>query len=399
MSGPLTGVRVIDASTMLAAPLAAQILGDFGADVIKVEHPTRPDAVRGHGVKINGHSLWWKQVSRNKRCITVNFSKPAGAELLLKLVAQSDVLITNFRPGTLERWGLGWSEVQKANPDIISLKTSGFGQNGPYASRAAFGTVAEAMSGFAAVTGEPDGPPMLPPFGLADYIAGVSGAGAVAMALYERQRNGGGGQEIDQTLLLPIMGATGIGPAIFQATGQLQQRLGNLGDGGTAPRNVYPTADGRWVALSASAHSIAERVMRLVGHPEVLDEPWFSTNAGRWDHVEDVDAYVGDWIKQRTQAEVVEAFSEAGAAVGPVYTAEDILADPQITGTEMIVQFDDPDVGRVAQTAPLFRMSKTPGAIRFLGTAYSSAAEEVLQGELGLVAEDLETLRADGVIA
>ena len=399
MSGPLTGVRVIDAATMLAAPLAAQILGDFGADVIKVEHPTRPDAVRGHGVHVNGHSLWWKQVSRNKRSVTINLSKPAGAELLLKLVAQADVLITNYRPGTLEKWGLGWSEIRKANPDIIQLKVSGFGQTGPYSGRAAFGTVTEAMSGFAAVTGEPDGPPTLPPFGLADYIAGVSGAGAVAMALYERERNGQGGQEIDQSLLLPIMGATGIGPAIFQATGQLQKRLGNFGDGGTAPRNVYPTADGKWVALSASAHNIAERVMRLVGHPEVLDEPWFSTNAGRWDHVDEVDSYVGSWISLRSQAEVVEAFSEAGAAVGPVYTAEDILADPQITETEMIVQFDDPDVGRVAQTAPLFGMSRTPGAIRFLGTSYSSAAEEVLQGELGLAPEDLEKLRADGVIA
>jgi crotonobetainyl-CoA:carnitine CoA-transferase CaiB-like acyl-CoA transferase len=299
----------------------------------------------------------------------------------------------------MERWNLGWDRLQAANPDIVVLRVSGFGQTGPYAQRAAFGTVMEAMSGFAAVTGEPDGPPTLPPFGLADYIAGVTGAAAVSMALYDRKTNGGGGQEIDLSLLMPILGSVGIGPAIFQTTGRLQPRYGNLGDGGTAPRNMYQTADGQWVALSASAPAVAERVMNLVGHPEVIPEPWFETNAGRWDHVEELDAYVGDWIRARTREDVVQQFSAAGAAVGPVYTAEDILADAHIQESEMLVHFEDADIGDVVQTAPLFKMSKTPGSIRFLGTDAASAAKEILEDELGLSSTDLEQLRVDGVIA
>ena len=399
MTGPLKGLRAVDASTMLAAPLAAQILGDFGADVIKVEHPTRPDPLRGHGVRVDGHSLWWKQVSRNKRSIGIDLSKEAGAKLLLDLVATSDVLIENFRAGTLDRWGLGWDQLKAANPNIIVLRITGFGQTGPYANRAGFATVVEAMSGFSAITGEPGGPPLLPPFGLADFLAGVVGAGAVSMALYHRDARGGGGQEIDLSLWAPIIAAIGIGPAIYQKTGQLQQRYGNLGDGGTAPRNLYKTADGKWVALSAAAHAVAERVLTVVGHPEVIHEPWFATNAGRWDHVDELDAYVADWIVQRPQDEVVRCFADAGAAIGPVYTAKDILEDPQVQATQILMSVPDDDIGDVIQNAPLFKMSETPGEIRFLAKPFASAANEIFHGELGMSSEKLDELRAAGVIA
>lgn len=398
MTGPLNGVRVVDASTMLAAPLAAQILGDFGADVIKVEHPKRPDPLRGHGVHVNGHSLWWKQVARNKRSIAIDLSQEAGARLFLDLMGSTDVLIENFRPGTLDRWGLDWETMHAANPDLIVLRITGFGQTGPYANRAGFGTIVEAMSGFAAITGEPDGPPLLPPFGLADSTAGVVGAGAVAMALYHRAAHGGSGQEIDLSLLAPIISSMGIGPAIYQATGQLQPRYGNLGDGGTAPRNLYKTADGEWVALSAAAHSVAERVLTVVGHQEVIHEPWFSTNAGRWEHVEELDGYVRGWIAQRSQATVIETFAEAGAAIGPVYSAKDIVADPHVRAAEMLVPVKDEDIGEMLQNAPLFKLSQTPGSIRFLGTSFASATVEILHGEMGLARETIDELRAGGVI-
>ncbi len=399
MSGPLDGVRVVDAATMLAAPLAAQLLGDFGAEVIKVEHPTRPDAVRGHGTKVNGHSLWWKQIARNKRSIAIDFSKEAGADLLLELVATADVLIENFRPGTLDRWGLGWERMHAANPRLIVLRITGFGQTGPYSNRAGFGTVVEAMSGFAAITGEPDGPPLLPPFGLADSMAGSMGAAAVSMALYHRDAKGGTGQEIDLSLLAPMMSAMGIGPAIYQKTGALQPRYGNLGDGGTAPRNLYQTSDGEWVAVSAAAHAVAQRVMTIVGHPEVLDEPWFATNSGRWDHVEELDRYVSEWIAARTQADVITSFADSGAAIGPVYTAKGLLDDPQVKATDLLVTIDDPDVGDLIQNAPIFKMSQTPGSIRFLGTSFATETDAILGGELGHSDEELAEFRDAGIIA
>ena len=268
-------------------------------------------------------------MARNKRCVAIDFSTEDGAKLLLELVAKADVVIENFRPGTLARWGLGWEQLQAANPQIIVLRITGYGQYGPYSGQAAFGTVVEAMSGLAAITGEADGGPILPNFGLADSIAGITGAGAVAMALYHRDAKGGGGQEIDLSLLAPVMSAVGIGPAIYQKTGALQSRLGSRGDGGTAPRNVYQTADGGWVALSAVAQSVADRVFTVIGHEEYLEQPWFRTNSGRWDHVEEVDALVGEWIGERSQEEVLRLFSEAGAAIGPVNTAKDILEDPQ----------------------------------------------------------------------
>ena len=290
-------------------------------------------------------------------------------------------------------------QLQAANPEIIVLRITGYGQFGPYSGQAAFGTVVEAMSGLAAITGEADGGPILPNFGLADSIAGITGAGAVAMALYHRDARGGGGQEIDLSLLAPVMSAVGIGPAIYMKTGALQSRLGSRGDGGTAPRNVYQTADGGWVALSAVAQSVADRVFTVIGHEEYLEKPWFRTNSGRWDHVEEVDALVGKWIGERSQEEVLRLFSEAGAAIGPVNTAKDILEDPQVQAAQILVHIEDKDVGDIVQNAPLFKMSKTPGAIRFLGAAHASSSDEVFERELGKSKEELEKLRADGVIA
>jgi crotonobetainyl-CoA:carnitine CoA-transferase CaiB-like acyl-CoA transferase len=395
--GPFEGLTVIDCSTILAGPLTCQILGDFGAEVIKVEHPSKPDGMRGHGPAVDGEGIWWKEVARNKRTITLDLGRPAGAAILLDLVKGADVLVENFRPGTLERWGLGWDELRAVNPGLVLLRVTGFGQEGPYADRPAFGTLVEAMSGFAHLTGQPDGPPTLPAFGLADSIAGIAGASAVSMALYHRDARGGEGQVIDLSLLEPIMMAVGPGPTVYDRTGAIGQRTGNRSQN-NAPRNLYRTSDDHWVAVSTSADAIARRVMALVGRPEIADEPWFVTGSGRAQHVELLDAIVGEWIGARTRDEVMRAFGEAGAAVAPVYSAADIVTDPQVIARGMLTRVEDEDLGGLLQHDVLYRFSATPGSIRSTGRAHGADTDAVLSERLGLGAEQLQTLRDADVI-
>ncbi|MPZ89272.1 MAG: CoA transferase [Nitriliruptorales bacterium] len=389
---------MLDCSTILAGPLVCQILGDFGADVIKVEHPRRGDAMRGHGAAVDGTGLWWKEISRNKRSVGLYLGDREGAEILLRLVERADVLVENFRPGTLERWGLGWERLREANADLILLRVTGFGQTGPYASRPAFGTLVEAMSGFAFMTGQPDGPPTLPAFGLADSIAAMAGASAVAMALYHRDARGGQGQQIDLSLLEPIMTAVGPAPTVYDKLGVIQQRTGNR-TGNNAPRNLYQTSDDSWVAISTSADVIAERVMRLVGHPEVVDEPWFATGTTRAQHADLLDAHVAAWIAERTRDDVLRAFDEAGAAAAPVHNAADLVADPQVRAREMLVDVDDDQLGCLKQHNVLFRMSSTPGRIKFTGRPLGADTEGVLVGELGISAERFRELKERGIVA
>ena len=395
-AGPLRGIKVLDASTILAGPLAAQILGDFGAEVIKIEHPAKPDGMRGHGLDKNGVPLWWKMVSRNKQTVTLNLSTPEGQEIFRDLAAEADVVVENFRPGTFERWGLSYTELAERNPALIMLRVTGFGQQGPYATRPAFGTLVESMSGFAHLTGHPDGPPTLPAFGLADSIAGVAGSSAVSMALFERERNGGTGQEIDLDLLTPIMTAVGPGVIYADQLGVDQQRTGNRSQN-NAPRNLYRTKDDHWVAVSTSAQAIAERVLRLVGHPEVIDEDWFATGRTRAEHADLLDKYVGDWIADRTRDEVVVAFEEAGAAVAPVYRPSDLLTDPQVVATDIVTTVDDDELGPVRMQNVMWRMGRSPGAIRHTGRPAGADTDRVLS-HLGRSPEDIDELRARGVI-
>jgi crotonobetainyl-CoA:carnitine CoA-transferase CaiB-like acyl-CoA transferase len=394
MTGPLVGVRVLDVSTVLAGPLTCQILGDYGADVIKIEHP-RGDSMRGHGRSKDGVSLWWKMVSRNKRCVALYLGDAEGAEVFRRLAATADVVVESFRPGTFERWGLGYEALREANPGLVLVRISGFGQTGPYRERAGFGTLAEAMSGFAAITGEPDGPPTLPPFGLADSIAGLTAANAALMALYHRDAHGGAGQEIDVSILEPLVTVLGPQPTIYDQLGEIPERTGNRSVN-NAPRNTYRTADDKWVAVSTSANSVAERVMRLIGHPELIDAPWFATGSGRVEHVELLDEIVSEWVRTRTRDEVVAAFSDAGAAIAPVYDVAELMADPQIVARDAITQVDDPDLGPVRMQNLLFRMSDTPGAIRFTGRQLGADTDAILGDELGL---DVAGLRARGIVA
>ena len=392
---PLTGIRVLDASTLYAAPITAMLLGDFGADVIKIEHP-RGDPARTHGWNHEGHGLWYKVISRNKRTMTLNFGKPAGQDILRRLIPETDVLIENFRPGVMEKWGLGPAQLQELNSRLIMLRVTGFGQEGPYAQRRAFGTLAEAMSGFAHQTGQEDGPPTLPPFGLADGVAGIAGALAVLTALYHRDARGGAGQVIDLSLLEPLLGILGPGPTVFDMLGVIAGRHGNRSPN-NAPRNAYLTRDGRWVAVSASATSVAERVMRLVGRPDIVEKSWFSSAGERSRRSELLDGAVSKWIAARDFDEVVKAFEEAGAALAPIYDVEQLMQDPQVLFRDTITTVDDEDLGQIKMQNLMARLTGTPGSIRFPGRRLGQDNEALYQELLGIGPEELEKLRAAGV--
>jgi formyl-CoA transferase len=390
----LDGLRVLDVATLFAGPLAATLLGDHGAEVIKIEHP-RGDPSRTHGAQRDGVGLWWKMLGRNKKSVTLVLSTPEGQELFRALAADADVIIENFRPGTLERWGLGPEVLHEINPGLVLARVTGFGQVGPYRNRPGFGTLAEAMSGFAAVTGEPDGPPTLPPFGLADGVAALATAFGIMTALRVRERTGRG-QILDMAIIEPLL--TLLGPQViaYDQLGVLQPRTGNRSVN-NAPRNTYRCADGRWVAVSTSAQSIAERVMRLVGRPDLVDEPWFASGATRAEHADELDAAVGGWIAERDRDEVVTAFEKAEAAVAPIYTAADVLVDPQFAALGSIVTIDDEELGPVRFQNVPFRLSETPGRVRSTGPRLGQHTAEVL-ARYGVDADRLTALRGAGAV-
>ncbi|MEU3845103.1 CoA transferase [Streptomyces sp. NPDC028635] len=392
---PLTGLRVLDLATLFAGPLAATFLGDFGAEVIKVEHPAKPDPSRGHGPAKDGIGLWWKVLGRNKRTLTLDLSTPGGRTTLLRLAAGADVIVENFRPGTLEKWDLGWDELSAANPRLVLARVTAFGQFGPYAHRPGFGTLAEAMSGFAAITGEPDTPPTLPPFGLADSIAGLATAYAVMAALAARERTGAG-QVVDMAIIEPILTVLGPHPTWYDQLGYVQERTGNR-SANNAPRNTYRTADGTWVAVSTSAQSVAERVMELVGRPELIDEPWFATGDGRARHADLLDEAVGRWIAARPREDVLAAFEKAEAAIAPVQDVREVMTDPQYQALSTITTVDDPELGPLRMQNVLFRLSATPGAVRWAGRPHGADTDAVL-AELGLSAAEVAALRAEGAV-
>ncbi|GAB2857034.1 CoA transferase [Actinoallomurus bryophytorum] len=393
-AGALSGLRVLDVATLFAGPLAATMLGDFGAEVIKIEHP-RGDPVRGHGASKNGVGLWGKVVGRNKKSVTLYLGSPEGQEIFRRMVADADVVIENFRPGTLERWGLGYDELSRINPGVVLTRVTGFGQFGPYASRPGFGTLAEAMSGFAAITGEPGGPPTLPPFGLADGIAALTTAFAVMTALRERDRSGRG-QVVDLAIIEPILTLLGAQPTVYDQLGELQERTGNR-SANNAPRNTYRTRDGRWVAISTSSQSIAERVMRLVGRPEFIDEPWFASGSERAKHADELDEAVAVWIAEREGDEVVAAFEEAQAAVAPIYDVRDVLADPQFAALDSITTVDDDELGPLRMQNVLFRLGRTPGRITSAGPSLGQHTAEVL-ARYGVDEAELARLREQGKV-
>ncbi len=396
-AGPLAGLRVIDASTLFAGPTIATMFADFGADVIKVEHP-RGDGQRSMGWQRDGTSLMWTVLNRNKRCVTLDLHTTGGQDLFRRLAGTADILIENFRPGTLEKWGLGYDALARENPGIVLVRVTAFGQTGPWKDRPGFGTIAEAISGFANINGYPDGPPTLPPFALGDTVAGIFGVASAMFAVYHRMMSGEGrGQVIDLSIYEPLFWVLGPQLSVFDQLGEVQGRTGNRAPF-TTPRNLYQASDGRWIAISASTQSIADRLMRMVDAPEILTEPWFADHVGRLEHVDELDAAIGSWISARTSEEVMALAERFEVAVAPIYTIEDISKDAQYLARETFTHILDDQERPVALQNVVPLLSATPGHHRWLGPALGAHNEEIFVSELGLSPSELADLEQQGAI-
>ena len=392
--GPLHGLRVLDMSRLVAGNMLTLQLADFGADVVKIEPLPNGDPLRAWGD--GSVSTHWKTYSRNKRSLSVDLRRPEGVDLVRRLAGQADVLVENFIPGRMEEIGLAPDALIAANSGLIVVRISGFGQTGPYRDRPGFGTLVEAMSGFADRNGFPDREPVLPPMALADMAAGLYGAMAVLVALYDCVINGGDGQVIDLSLLESVFSILGADAAGYAVDGAVKQRSGSASNT-ASPRNVYATRDGKWVALSASIQSMAERVFRVVGRPDLIDDPRFRTNADRVRHRDEVDAVIGAWVAARTLNEALAAFGEAGVTAAPVYNVAQFLRDPHVIKREVVVDLPDADAGRFPMHNVVPRLSRTPGSFRRPAPALGEHNDELLR-ESGLSPEEVAALRERGVI-
>lgn len=364
-AGPLADLRVIDLSTVLAGPNCARYLADFGADVIKVERPVGGDSLRNMAWRDprDGEGLWWKLVNRNKRTIALDLKNTADLALLRSLVAEADVLVENFRPGTLERLGLAPDELLALNPMLVITRVTGFGQTGPYAGRPGFATIAEVMSGLSAISGLPGGQPLLPPIALTDEVTGVVAAFATMVALHS-----GVGQVVDVSLLESLFQLMGPLISLYRLTGQEQERLG-AGLPYSVPRGTYQCSDGKWVGLSTSSDSVAARVLRVLG---VEGDARFTTFAARMQHRAALEAVMSEWCLRHPQAEVLRAFTDAEAAIGPVMSMADISTDPHYAAREAIV-----DLEGTPMQGLLAKLSATPGTLRWQGRAMNADDEEI----------------------
>lgn len=393
---PLEGVRVLDIATLGAGPWLGTRLADFGADVIKVEHPSAGDPMRLLGWFDGDVPLWWKVDARNKRCMTLDLKTPEGQRILTKLARDADVLIENFRPGTLERWNLGYDELSRENPGLVMVRVTGWGQDGPYRDRPGFGTLAEAISGWAHLNGFPENPPTLPPMGLGDAVTSVLGAFAVMVALYHRDVGGGEGQTIDLAIYESLFSLIGMQVILHDRLGVVPQRMGNAIPF-VAPRNVYRSADGRYLALAASTPSIFERVANAIGRPELVEDPRFGDNRARIEHRDELDEIISAWIGERTQEEVLRTFERHEAAIAPVYDIAQIFEDEHFRARRAIVEVDDAELGPTRTCDVFPRLSSTPGRVRHLGPAPGGDTEQILV-ELGYSLDEIEKLRQAKVV-
>jgi formyl-CoA transferase len=392
--GPLRGVRVLDFSRLVAGNMLSLQLADFGAEVVKVESPGRGDTLRDW--REAGVSVHWKVYARNKKSITLDLKAPEAPGIVLDLVAHFDVLIESFRYRYLERLGVGPDRLLERNPRLVVVRVSGFGQTGPYARRPGFGTLVEAMSGFAARNGFEDREPVLPPLALADMIAGLSGAMATVIAVRNVEVNGGRGQVIDVSLLESIFSILGPEAAIYKLTRKVRRRVGSASEG-TSPRNVYATRDGGWVAISASTQAMTERLFRAIGRDDLNQNPAFKTNNERVKRRAEVDAIVGDFIKARTLVEAIEFFERAEVTAAPVYDIGQFLDDPHVQERGIVVEAPDAEMGEVPMHAVLPRLSGTPGGLRRPAPAIGQHTREIFAG-VGYSDERIDALAQKGVI-
>ena len=390
---PLEGIRILDLSRMVAGGVAGMLLADFGADVVKIEQPGSGDPLRQWTSA--GRSLWWKVYARNKRFVTLNLKSDAGRDLLIKMLPRYDVVMESFVPGTLERLGLGWETLKTHHPGLILLRISGWGQTGPDSARPGFGTLVEAASGFAEMNGEPDGGPIVPGFPLADSVSALYASNAIMFALYHRAVHGGMGQVIDLSLFESLFSLLGPLPAEYATLGRLRRRDGSRSRN-AGPRGCYPTSDGHWIAVSGSTPKMAERLLRSYGLEALLEDPRFATNGARVAHTRELDDEIARAVRSRTQAETLRIIEENHLTAGPVQTIAEIEADPHWQARGLTLDVPNGSGGiRMHNVVP--RLSETPGAINWVGGALGQDNERVY-AEFGVPGDELQRLRADGVI-
>lgn len=397
-NGPLQGLVVIECATVVAAPLIGRILADFGAEVIHVEHPLKGDHLRQFGFSVEGINPWWKYYGRNKKNITLDISKEKGRQVLFGLLEKADVFIENFRPGRLEEWNIHYDDLKKINEKLIMVRVTGFGQDGPYRNQPGFGTLIEAMSGFAALVGDAEGPPTLPPFPLADSFAGLFGLFALMFAIYYRDVVGSGkGQVIDVSIWEGLYSMVGPNAAIYDLTGKILERVGNRAFT-SAPRNCYRTKDNRWVAIAGATQTTAARFFKAIGNPELINDPRFNTNENRIKNVEALDAIVGKWFKMNTLSDILEVLKTNEVPVGPVMDIRDIIKDPHAKHRKMIIDFPDDDKDVLMMEGIFPKMSLTPGVVKHSGKKMGADNKEILEKFLGLSKEDIKDLSVSRII-
>lgn len=395
---PLDGIRILELGSFIAGPFCAQILADFGAEVIKVESPISGDPMRQWGVHLHeGRSLWWPVIGRNRKCITLDLHHPTGQELARALAGKVDVLIENFRPGTLEEWGLAPGGLLAAHPGLIVARLSAFGQTGPYRDRPGFGSVAEAMGGLRYLTGFPDRPPPRVGLSIGDSVAGLHAAFGVMLALRHREVRGGNGQVIDAAITEAVLAMIESVLAEYSKTGAVRERTGSVLPG-VAPSNLYETRDGRWIIIAANADGVFARLAHAMRRPEWTTDPEYATHRGRGRHQAELDEAIGAWARTFDAADLLNVLERAGVPFGSVYTAADIAADPHFRERGAVVTIDDPSFGPLAMQAPAPKLSATPGRIRWAGPPLGADNDEIYGRYLGLDEAALAALRDKGVI-
>lgn len=395
-SGPLVGVKVLDISTVVAGPLSATLLADFGAEVLKVEIPGDGDHIRQLPPHKDGVSLWSKAANRNKRGITLDLRQPEGLSLFEQLLPEYDVLVENFRPGTLDRWGLSMERLTQLKPGLIVLRVTGFGQTGPYKQRPGFARIFEAMSGFVNLCGEKDGPPLYPGFPVSDALTGIFGAYAISAALLHREKYGDG-QEIDLSATEAMFRVLDFLPVEYDQLGVVRSRQGNL-NAYSAPSDVYKTQDDKWLALAVSAPTVFKRLTMAIGRPDLLEDPAFNTNAARIKNRGEIETMMKDWFASRTSSEASDILHEHDVSFSPIYDIRDIFHDPHFADRKMIIPVEDEDFGSIKMQNVVPRFSKTPGTVWRTGPAIGQHNAEVYGGQLGLSLEEQDALRDRRII-
>jgi formyl-CoA transferase len=394
-AGPLAGVRVLELGSLIAGPFCAKTLGDFGAEIVKVEPPGDGDPLRRWRRMRNGTSLWWHVQSRNKKSVTVDLRRPEGQEIVLRLAALSDIVIENFRPGALEKWNLGWEALSKANPKLILVRISGYGQSGPYRERPGFAAIAEAIGGLRHVTGFPDRPPVRPNLSIGDTLASLHGVIGALLALHHLKK-GGAGQVIDVALYESVFNVMESLLPEYDAEGYVRERSGSALPG-IAPSNIYPCSDGAWVLIAGNADSLYRRLMSAIGREDLRDDPALAKNDGRAAQMERIDAAIGEWTSKRAQQEVLAAMEKAEVPAGRIYNAADIAGDPHFKARGMILDTVAGDGEPLKQPGVIPKLSATPGAIRSAAPKLGEHTDEVLRA-LGYDDARIDGLRAQGII-